>query len=107
MTPGLGWVGLHVSEQPYWRAVSALLRSQVSSFATTVDGLYAAGSFYDRQHFLRAVLLKWDGTELQGLDQPLLIRPRPYHGHAVHVDALLSLGDRLYLGGEFSELTGL
>ena len=106
VTPGLGWVGLHVSQQPYWRAVSSLLSSQVTSFASTLGGLYAAGSFYDQQHFLRAVLLYWDGTELEGLDKPLLVRPRPYHGQPVHVDALLSLGDRLYLGGEFTELTG-
>ena len=106
VAPGLGWVGLHVTRPPYWRAVSELLRSHVSALATTVGGLYAAGDFYDRQHLLRAVLLYWDGTDLQGLDKPLLVRPRPSHGQAVHLDALLSLGKDLYLGGEFSDLVG-
>ena len=49
----------------------------------------------------RRVLLRWDGHQLAGAGQPLAIAPT----EDAYVDALAAIGSRVFIGGDFRQLS--
>jgi hypothetical protein len=100
-----GWASMSILAHSRWRRVSPLVDADVTSFAVTPQGLYAAGMFTGVLDQRRHVLLRWDGQHLRGLDHPIAVAPIQPDGYPASVMVLHSDGDTLYLGGRFTRLS--
>jgi hypothetical protein len=96
-----GWARYEPGAAPRWVGLAQAFESRVRSCVETPQGLYVGGDFDDALNHSRRVLLRWDGHQLAGAGQPLAIAPT----EDAYVDALAAIGSRVFIGGDFRQLS--